>query len=345
MRTLKVGLCGLSPIAARRPESTFFGRANNSHAAAYASHPGCEVIAVCDLRIDLVRAFRETWADTWPTVGGYTSIGQLLFDDVPDLLSVATPDDRHAEIVVAAAEAGVKGILCEKPIATSLADADRMIAAVEASGTTMVVNHTRRYFPVYHRLREVILAGEIGELRHVGCYFASPRAMLFRNGTHLLDMLCFLANSPVTKVAGELEPGYQDWDRYRGDGGHDPASEPTATARLNFANGVTGSYQSHRTIESAMWFDLIGTAGTIRAFDRYAELTTPQAGKQMLVPEPYDGVGLTAVVSELTHLLLDGGTSVSSPADARQTLAVLLGILESNRRGGVPVPLPEADPA
>lgn len=339
MTTYRVALCGLSPIAARRPENTLFGRAVGSHAAAYASHPNCQVVAVCDLRHDLVVSFQESWADIWNSVAGYTEFSLLLADTVPDILSVVTPDDRHADIVVAAAQAGVKGILCEKPLATNLADADRMIAAVEAAGVPMVVNHTRRFMPLFHLVRDAIHLGEIGDLLYVGCYFAGPRAMLFRNGTHLIDMLCFLADSRPTTVSGQLEDGFDHWDRYRGDGGHDPNSEPTATARIEFANGVVGTYESLRARETDLYFDVGGSAGHIRIHDRYAELSA--GGKtRILVPEPFDGVGITAAVSELLRLMRYDGSGVSTPADARATLEVLLAILASHQAGGAPIALP-----
>ncbi|MEZ4624346.1 MAG: Gfo/Idh/MocA family oxidoreductase [Thermomicrobiales bacterium] len=59
----------------------------------------------------------------------------MLANEEIDLLSIVTPDHLHADSFVAACEAGVKGIYCEKPISTTLEDADRMIAAAEASGT------------------------------------------------------------------------------------------------------------------------------------------------------------------------------------------------------------------
>ncbi|MBI2302031.1 MAG: Gfo/Idh/MocA family oxidoreductase [Armatimonadetes bacterium] len=338
MRSFRVALVGLSPVAARRPDNTFFGRAINSHAAAYAVHPNCEVVAVCDIRRDMVTAFRSTWADTWPTIAGYNDFRDLLSDGVPDIVSVCTPDNAHAHIVEDAASAGVAGILCEKPLATDLADADRMIAACEAHGTALVVHHNRRFLPVYHRVRDLLLAGEIGRLQRLSCYHAEPRAMLFRNGTQMVDTLCFLAGSPVVDVWGRLEPGYEHWDRYRGDGGHDAHSEPSAAARLTFANGVTAAYEGVRTRGRVVWFDVGGTEGSVRVQDRYAELTT-QAGSSVLVPEPYDGGGVTAAVSEVVRLLLYGGESISSPRAARHTLEILLAILESHRRGNQPVRL------
>jgi hypothetical protein len=66
----------------------------------------------------------------------YTDYRQMLEQERPDLVSVVPPDDHHAAPVIAAAESGVKGIICEKPLAGSLADADRMIEAVERSGYT-----------------------------------------------------------------------------------------------------------------------------------------------------------------------------------------------------------------
>ena len=70
--------------------------------------------------------------------------------------------------MVAAAEAGAKGIFCEKPLATSVEDADRMVTAQRKRHNTLLsVDHTRHWMPVWHRCHELVTAGEIGDVRTV----------------------------------------------------------------------------------------------------------------------------------------------------------------------------------
>jgi myo-inositol 2-dehydrogenase / D-chiro-inositol 1-dehydrogenase len=109
--------------------------------------------------------------------------------DVDDLLSrnldfvlIATQSNTHADYVVAAARAGCH-IFCEKPIALSLADADRMIAAVDQAGVITAVNYIMRYNSGYVRIKEMIDSGEFGTVlsvthaktRGYGLYAAGAR--------------------------------------------------------------------------------------------------------------------------------------------------------------------------
>ena len=97
------------------------------------------------------------------------------------------------------------GIFCEKPIATTLADADRMIEAVEEHKTVMSINHTRRWMPVYREVKALLEAGAIGDLKRITVNFGGPRAILFRNGTHMIDMICYLADAAPAWVFAELD--------------------------------------------------------------------------------------------------------------------------------------------
>ena len=128
-------IIGLSGIGARRSEEDerlpVYGPMPGSHAGAYDRHPRTEVAGVCDLRKEALADFKSQWGDVWPDVRLYTDYREMLKAEKPDLVSVATSDHVHADMTVAAAESGARAILCEKPIATSLEDADRMIAAAE----------------------------------------------------------------------------------------------------------------------------------------------------------------------------------------------------------------------
>ena len=111
-----------------------------------------------------------------------------------DILSVVTSDNRHTDIVVDAANVGIKGIVCEKPLATTVDDCNRMIAACETNGVPISIDHTRRWWPAYHRARKAIREGAIGGVRRIVAHMGGPRAMLFRNGTHLIDGTASLPN-------------------------------------------------------------------------------------------------------------------------------------------------------
>ncbi|MGV3720014.1 MAG: Gfo/Idh/MocA family protein, partial [Actinomycetota bacterium] len=178
MARLRAGIVGLTEIAAAHAgtRSPLYGVIESSHASALADHPDVDVVGVCDLNRELVERFHELWADRWPGARGFTNYRELLAEGPLDLLSVCTSDHAHADIVVEACRAGVRAIFCEKPIATSIRDADRMIAAAAESGTFLSIDHTRRWQPRYQHARECLRVGEIGEVLHVVGTLGGARA-------------------------------------------------------------------------------------------------------------------------------------------------------------------------
>ena len=93
----------------------------------------------------------------------YSSYEAMLEDDEIEMIVVALPSFLHADASIAALKAG-KCVVCEKPMATNLADADRMIAAAEQTGQILTVFQNRRYDPDYLTVREVIESGRIGRV-------------------------------------------------------------------------------------------------------------------------------------------------------------------------------------
>jgi predicted dehydrogenase len=93
----------------------------------------------------------------------YTAYGDLLADPAVELVVMALPSHLHADLSIAALEAG-KHVVCEKPMATSLADADRMVAASESHDTILTVFQNRRYDPHFNKVRELIASGILGRI-------------------------------------------------------------------------------------------------------------------------------------------------------------------------------------
>ena len=104
-----------------------------------------ELVAVCDLKPDVLDTFFERSKITRGSVHEYNDYRAMLEKENLDVVSVATPDDYHTNPVCDASDAGVKGILCEKPLTINLNDADRIIETVERNGTKMSVDHTRSW--------------------------------------------------------------------------------------------------------------------------------------------------------------------------------------------------------
>lgn len=117
----------------------------------------CELIAVN--RADAARA--ESFAAEFGAKRWHADWRKLIEDSEVEAVYVATPVHLHAQQAIAAAEAG-KHVLCEKPLALTVAECERMNAAAEANGVRLGVAYYRRFYPVVERVREILEAGEIG---------------------------------------------------------------------------------------------------------------------------------------------------------------------------------------
>jgi predicted dehydrogenase len=117
----------------------------------------CELVAVS--RADAARA--ESFASEFGAKRWHADWHELLRDPEVEAVYVATPVHLHAEQAVAAAETG-RHVLCEKPMALSVAECERMNAAAEANGVRLGVAYYRRFYPAVERLREILESGEIG---------------------------------------------------------------------------------------------------------------------------------------------------------------------------------------
>jgi predicted dehydrogenase len=354
----RVGVIGLSGIAtapAPGGPAFFAGIHPHSHVASYANHPRTEVVAVCDLIPEFIDRFDSQWGDRWPNVGRYTDYHEMLEKEQLDIISVATPDHVHAEVVLAAIPSGIKGIYCEKPMATFLSDADEMIAMAEEHGVAMVINHTRRWFATYQHVKEILDSGQLGRVSHIHVVCGGPRAMLFRNGTHLIDAAIMFADSDPVWVVGQLDPGHEQYGPYyAGEGGRDPALDPGGSGLIRFENGVIASVFCSKSIYSQtfVWEVIVYCeGGSIQITEPGGiELMTMTgdgvSGRSRTPIETplYQWTDGTAAVDDLIGLIEGRSTdSQSSPREGRKSLGVLFAMLQSQHQGNIPILAPFAD--
>lgn len=151
---------------------------------------------------------------------------ELIADPEVDVVSVTTPNAFHAEMAIAALEAG-KHVWCEKPMAVALADAERMAAAAKASGRVAVLGYNYIQNPLVRQIGDILAAGTIGTVNHVRLemdedFMADPDALFYWKseassgygalddfGVHPLSLLQVLFGS-VTKVFAHLSKPYAD---------------------------------------------------------------------------------------------------------------------------------------
>ena len=220
------------------------GNIADNHFQSYSALPGVEIAGVCD--VDLGRA--QAFAAERGIAGAVASVRELIALGI-DALSVCTPHPTHEAVVSEAAAAGVH-ILCEKPIATDAAAAERMVLAAERHGVTLGVVFQRRFWPGAQALRAAIDDGRLGKpmLGHCqvllhrgtdyynaaawrGTWAADGGGVLMTQAIHYIDLLQWFMGEPVevSAKAGAFVLGATI------------EVEDTAAALITFASGAVAT--------------------------------------------------------------------------------------------------------
>ena len=261
----------------------------------------------------------------------YTDHCEMLEREQLDLVSVCTWPRGHCEATIEAAENGAKGILCEKPMAVSLDEADRMIAACEKAGTALAIGHAHRFSPQAVQARAWVQAGEIGQ---VAMIWGHCTLDLMNNGTHVIDLISYLnGDSPPRWVMGQIDRR----SRIEGRRNHpDMPAEDMAIGRVGYENGVVGFIELGERASQSFSFRIIGSDGII-------EVNSPDGPTlKMLSSYRSDGWHVpqleetySNVCGELEELVstLEGRAAHRSEAKiARVALETIMGIFESSAR-------------
>ena len=332
------------------------GRMARGHMQAY-KELGIPIVAGADISEDALQAFaEETGAE-----GLFTDYRRMLAEVQPDLVSVVTHDALHCSMVVAAAQAGTKGIVCEKPMAMDLAEADEMLAACRASGSRLTISHQRYYMPQYARARELIADGAIG--RVVSAEASLKAGCLMTDGTHTIHMLLSLLGEPeVDHLLGQVD-GHEGYEYY----GH--RCENAGIAFLAFTNQVRasmvwgwmareaareGGVRRQKSLDPS-WSDerhryhhfiIHGDGGRLEVYGDVFKITDIESTPAVRIfrgseiedieiewPAPVSAIGL-----EIKDLMETIGTGALHPLDGengRKITEVMIGIYESARRRSI----------
>ena len=202
----------------------------------------------------------------WPATE--TDWKRLIERDDVDLVDVCTPGSSHAEISIAALEAG-KHVLCEKPLANTVEEARAMAAAAAraaAGGVRAMTGFNFRRVPAVALARELVAAGRLGAIRHVrgaylGSHLVDPEIpMMWRLqaehagsgalgdlGAHAVDLAQYLAGDRIAGVSGLTETFVRERPLADGSGARGPVTVDDAALFIaRFAGGALGSFEATR---------------------------------------------------------------------------------------------------
>lgn len=210
---------------------------------------------------------------------------RLLERDDIDVIDIVTPNNTHAEMAIAAAEAG-KHVVCEKPLAMTVAQAEQMRNAVEKAGVVHMLCHNYRFAPAVQLAKKLIADGRLGRIYHVRAQYLQDFIMdpsfpvvwrlrkdvtgsgaLGDIGAHILDLARFLVGE-FQDVTGMMETFIKErpTDEKSGDTGEVDVDD-AASFLARFENGAMGVFEATRFAggnRNGNRFEINGEKGSIR---------------------------------------------------------------------------------
>jgi predicted dehydrogenase len=199
-RTYRAGLIGC-------------GGVSRDHSKGIQAARDVELVAIADV----YEPNLQIAGDAYGVERRYTDFRQMIEREHLDIVDVCTQAPQHAPVVIAAAEMGVKGIICEKPIALTLTEADTMLEVCARFGAQLAINHQTRMIPNTFAVERLLKEGVIGDLRAVRMLDKGGRPAgnsLMELLTHVFDLTRIYAGNPTWVSAhltvGEGGPGDQD---------------------------------------------------------------------------------------------------------------------------------------
>lgn len=262
---LRVGIIGCGKISELR------------HAPEYLENPHCKLVGFYDFVPERARALAEKFG-----ARAFESAAELI--DAVDAVSVCSANVAHAEATIQALDAG-RHVLCEKPMATTLADCEAMVAAAKRAGKLLMLGHNQLFAEAHVRARDLIAAGEIGKplmfhttFGHSGpeiwtgtantWFFDKKRAALGALadlGIHKTDLIQFLLGDDIVRVSATIKT----LDKTYPDG--TPISvDDNALCLYETAGGVVGALHVSWTLYSGREDNstrVYGTKGVLRIYD------------------------------------------------------------------------------
>ena len=323
--------------------------ANRGHnwANGFARAPDTTVVAVFDRDEATREGFRAVWRDTWGDMPAYGDYDRMLAATAPDIVCVATRQTMHTDQIEAAASAGVRGIACDKPLATSLEETDRIVSACTNGRIALAFLLDRRWFASYRAIRDHLRDGVIGEVTGVTVYGAPN---LINHGCHWYDTALALAGDAepvwtsghVEDVSGDgpdsrrpLDPPGRSWTRL--DNGVHVATMPEGLPGMScIVSGTEGSLvtlgvgnDQYENVEA--YYTLNGSRS------RRNRLPLPEENEEWLAGR--------AAAQDLAHAVRSGGTTACDVKQARRATEIGFAVHVSDRAGGARVGYPIADRA
>lgn len=330
------------------------GTFGSRHIQALDRHPAADLVGVLDLNRELAEKSVAQFA-TKP-VPVYTDIDEFLAIDGLEAVTVATPDHLHRDPAVAAASAG-KHLLVEKPLATTVEDAQAIIDASKRGGGLLMVDFHNRVNPPFMEAQAAVADGKLGEVKYVyarlsntigiasGIRWASASSSLWFLASHMVDIAQWVVGQRIVKVTAKASSGVLE--------GRGITTPDIFVVMAEFESGALAVFEhawilpdSHPT-KKDLKFEVLGSDGAVyvdTSHNRTVELFTDEVRYPDVLAVPY-GPRLTGFVmdaiAQFVEAATEGGPVLATGEEGLQVTAVLCAIIESIESGApVDVVLP-----
>ncbi len=332
--------------------------------------PGTKIIGLADANdVGRIKALAKL---KLPSNAAFADYRKMLEAAKPDLVAIGPRHiDQHRDMVVAACEAGAKGIYIEKPFCRDLKEADAILAACAQHGTKLAIAHRNRYHPVLPLIRKLIEDGAIGrllEIRARGKEDARGGSLdLWVLGSHLLNLCHYFAGEPKSCSATVLEEGRPVLasDVKEGAEGIGPLAGDEVHARFEMGEGIPVFFDSIAnagTKEAGFGLQIVGTGGIIdlridaEPLAHYLEGSPyqPLPAPRAWVPITSAGTGEAEPVADIRKLvgghegairdlmksIEENRDPLCSAKDGRGIIEMIMAVFESHRQNGARVTFP-----
>lgn len=332
------------------------GFISEKHAYTIKNITGAKLVAVCDKDSKATKRYEEEFG-----AASYTDVEEMLISEKIDIVNICTPSGSHTMIAELVARYG-KHIIVEKPMALTLEDTNKIIAASEENNVKLAVVHPNRFRPAVLKLKEILNAGLLGEISHALCivnwnrgqhyYDQAPwrgtkehdGGVLMNQAIHNLDLLLSFMGSP-TEVFSMGATRLRDIE-----------VEDVSTGVIRFESGALATVQASTTVyprnleESITIFGEKGTVKIGGAHALYFEIMDIQDLEEETAryiadveSNPWGTPGHERIIRDMIEAVWEDRQPIISGEDGRNAVELVLAFYESaktnkpiklTRRGG-----------
>lgn len=319
------------------------GRVARAHVAALKAAEHTKLVAVADIKEDRAKAFAEEHG-----ADAYTDWRELLKRDDIDAIQICTPHYLHAEMAIAAANAG-KHVLTEKPMAISVADADAMIEAARRNNVFLGVIFQNRYNDGSIAIKEAIESGRLGEIKGTRAFITWDRSddyyrksdwkgtwdkegggVLIDQAIHTIDLMQWFV--------GEIDSIRATYDTRA----HEYIDvDDVAEAFIKFKNGAIGCVYANcfYVWNAPIYLEVVGTKGRAELIGSEAIITVGNETHRVvqaqneIVGKKYWGSGHRRQIAEFYTSVLKGEKPFLDGEAGKVAMSMVLAMYESSRTG------------